>query len=398
MSLPTSPNERPADSPLEVSVVMPCLNEADGLPYCIESIKTAFASSGLRGEIIVADNGSTDDSREIALSMGARVVDVPQRGYGHALMKGIDAARGALIVMGDADGSYDFAEIPNFVKSHKEGYDLIQGCRLPSGGGRVLPGAMPFMHRYVGNPLLSFFTRMMFATNIHDVYCGLRAFTPELYQRLKQRCTGMEFAVEMIIKARLLNERIGQIPVTLHPDRRLSHPPHLRTYRDGWRTLRFFLLSSPKWLYLFPGLFLIALGILGYILAIPGVSIGHATLGGNTLLCASLFVLCGYQAILFAIIAKTFAVTEQILPPDPLLDRFFRVMNLERGLFLSGLMFLAGAILILRVYIFWRGVHFGILDYGQTLRLVVPGTTLITLSFQTAFSSFFVSMLGMGRK
>src|SRR5439155_4592494 len=241
----------------EVSIVIPCLNEADTLAICIRKAIAAMERHRIAGEVIVADNGSTDGSVEIARREGARVVSVTTRGYGAALMGGIDAAAGRFIVMGDADDSYDFSDIPRFVEKLRQGYELVQGCRLESGGGRVLPGAMPFLHRWFGNPLFSFLARRWFHAPIHDVYCGLRGFTRELYERLQQRCTGMEFATEMIIKASLQGARILDVPVTLHPDGRRAHAPHLRTFRDGWRTLRFFLLFSPRWLFLVPGSVLI---------------------------------------------------------------------------------------------------------------------------------------------
>ena len=241
-----------ASSP-EVSVVMPCLNEADTLEACLKKAQRALCEHKITGEIIVADNGSTDGSQAIATRMGARVIDVESKGYGNALMGGIAAARGKFVCMGDADDSYDFLAIPLFVEKLRAGFDLVQGCRLPSGGGKVLPGAMPPLHRWWGNPMFSSMTRRMFRAPIHDVYCGMRGFTKEFYDRLNLRCTGMEFATEMIIKASLRGDKIAEVPITLYPDGRKSHAPHLKTFRDGWRTLRFFLMYSPRWLFLIPG-------------------------------------------------------------------------------------------------------------------------------------------------
>jgi hypothetical protein len=257
---------------------------------------------------------------------------------------------------------------------------------------------MPSSHRWIGNPLFSWLVRRWFQAKVHDVYCGLRGFTRELYQRLDQRCTGMEFATEMVIKASLRNERVAEIPITLHRDGRKSRQPHLRTMRDGWRTLRFFLLLSPRWLFLTPGLVLIAMGLIGYAIALPGLRIGGVHFDAHTLLFASLFLLCGYQAILFAIFAKTFAITEGLLPPDPRLDRFFERVNLERGILASGAALVVGAGLLLAAINEWRLADFGDLDYARTMRLVIPGATLFALAFQTLLSSFFVSMLGMRRK
>jgi glycosyltransferase involved in cell wall biosynthesis len=385
-------------SQLEVSIVMPCLNEADTLESCVTKALRALRENNLDGEVIVADNGSADGSPEIARRLGARVVPVAAKGYGHALMGGIAAARGRFIIMGDADDSYDFLETPKFVEKLRQGYDLVQGCRLPSGGGRVMPGAMPFLHRWWGNPMFSLLSRWWFRAPIHDVYCGLRGFTKELYQRLDQRCTGMEFATEMIIKASLFGAKIGEVPITLHPDGRKAHAPHLKTFRDGWRTIRFFLMCSPRWLFLWPGAALIAAGLVGYALALPGVKIGPATLDAHTLLFASLAILCGYQAIVFAIFTKTFAINEGLLPADPRMNRFFQIVNLERGLLLSAAALGIGLTLLLAAVLQWRAVGFGNLDYAHTMRLVVPGATLTALGFQTALSSFFVSILGMHRR
>src|SRR6478735_3632412 len=289
--LPLEAPSRTSEMPLEVSVVMPCLNEADTVGTCVEKAVRALRESGIAGEVIVADNGSTDGSQRLAESEGARVVHVPRRGYGSALIGGIEAARGRYIIMGDADDSYDFLEIPKFVKKLRDGYDVIQGCRLPSGGGRILPGAMPFLHRWWGNPMFSFLARKWFRAPIHDVYCGLRGFTKAHFEKLDQRCTGMEFATEMIIKSSLYSARIAEVPITLHPDGRKAHAPHLRTFRDGWRTLRFFLIFSPRWLFLVPGCCLVLLGVLGYALALPGVKFGAVTFDAHTLLFASLAIL-----------------------------------------------------------------------------------------------------------
>jgi glycosyltransferase involved in cell wall biosynthesis len=382
----------------EVSVVMPCLNEADTLEACIRKAQTAMEEHRISGEVIVADNGSTDGSTEIASRLGARLVPVKERGYGHALMGGIATARGRFIVMGDADDSYDFREIPRFLEQLREGFDLVQGCRLPKGGGRILPGAMPFLHRWWGNPMLSWLARRMFGVRVTDVYCGLRGFSKALYERLDQRCTGMEFATEMIIKASLRGERVGEVPITLHPDGRRSHLPHLKTFRDGWRTLHFYLMYSPRWLFQIPGLILIALGLVGYGVALPGLTIRGIRFDAHTLLFASLAVLLGYQSLLFALFARTFAITEGLLPRAPELERFFRVMNLEKTIALGGAAFVAGTSLLLAAVAVWRSVGFGNLDYARTMRLVVPGTTLTALGFQTILGGFFVSILGLKRK
>ena len=383
---------------IEVSVVLPCLNEADTLASCIRKAQDGLARTGTFGEIIVADNGSTDGSVEIARGLGAIVVAVPERGYGNALMKGIESSRGRFVMMGDADDSYDFGEIPRFVEKLRDGHELVQGCRLPSGGGVVHAGAMPFWHRWLGNPLLSLIARTWFRTPLHDVYCGMRGFTRELYDRLDLRCTGMEYATEMIIKASFAGARTAEIPITLHPDGRKSHPGHLRTVRDGWRTLRLFLLYSPTWLFLVPGGLLAGAGLVGYALAMPGAVIGGARLDAHTLMVASLAVICGYQSVLFAVFTKTFAMAEGLLPDDGRIRLFFSTFNLERGL-IGGLAALAAGLLLIAFAAYdWSAAGFGPLDYGYTMRRVIPGVTLAVIGFQTVLASFFLSVLAMRRK
>lgn len=382
----------------ELSIVMPCLNEADTVGTCIHKAQAFLHRYQVAGEIVVADNGSTDGSQEIATLMGARVVNVKAKGYGNALMGGIAAARGQYIIMGDADDSYDFLDLSRFVDKLRDGHDLVMGCRLPWGGGTIKPGAMPFLHRWWGNPMFTIMVRRWFGAPINDVYCGMRGFSKALFERLNLRCTGMEFATEMIIKASLYREKIAEVPITLHPDGRKSHPPHLKTYRDGWRTLRFFLMYCPRWLFVIPGLTLIALGMVGYLVAMPGLTIHGMTFDAHTLLFASLAVLCGYQSVLFAIFSKTFAISEGLMPEDPRLNRFFEIMYLERGLILSGVGLLFGLTLLVAAIHQWQLTGFGQLDYAKTMRLVVPGATLTALSFQTILSSFFVSILGMRRR
>jgi len=386
-----------ADS-IELSIVMPCLNEAETLDTCVRKALAGIKNAGVCGEVIVADNGSTDGSVEIAERAGARIVHVSERGYGNALMAGIAAARGRFVLMGDADDSYDFLEAPKFLNKLREGYDLVQGCRLPSGGGTVMPGAMPWSHRWIGNPGFSLMARWMFHAPIHDAYCGLRGFRKDFHQRLNQCCTGMEFATEMILKSGLSRVRISEVPITLYRDGRITQRPHLRTFRDGWRTLRLYLLFSPQWLFGLPGAILILLGLLGYALALPGVTIGPATFDAHTLLFGSLALLMGYQSILIGIFAKTFAVNDRLLPEDQSFRDFYKYMNLERGLILGLLAFLAGSMLLTVAVWQWRDSGFGRLDYGQTMRLVVPGMTLAALGFQTVLSSFFTSMLGLRRR
>jgi glycosyltransferase involved in cell wall biosynthesis len=382
----------------ELSIVMPCLNEADTLAVCIHKAQAALDENNIAGEIIIADNGSTDGSQSIASAMGARIVPVDEKGYGSALMGGISAARGKFVIMGDADDSYDFGAAPKFLEKLREGFDLVQGCRLPPGGGTVAPGAMPFLHRWWGNPMFSWLARKWFQVPVHDIYCGLRGFTKSHYERLDLRCTGMEFATEMIIKSSLYKAGIAEVPITLHRDGRKSHPAHLKTFRDGWRTLRFFLIYSPRWLFLIPGMLLILLGLAGYGLALPGVTLGRFTFDAHTLLFSSLGILCGYQSIMFAVFGKTFAIREHLMPEDARMDRLYRLVNLERGLAVGLASLAIGLALLLVAVNEWRERDFGRLDYSHTMRWVIPGATLTALGFQTVLGSFFISILGMRRK
>jgi glycosyltransferase involved in cell wall biosynthesis len=386
-----------ADTAVEVSVVMPCLNEADTVAACVQAAQRALRDAGIAGEVIVADNGSTDGSPDIARALGARVIHVDARGYGSALMGGIGSARGRYVIMGDADQSYDFGELSKFVERLRAGYELVQGCRLPAGGGTVLPNAMPVLHRWIGNPVLSFLARHWFKTPVHDIYCGMRGFTVDLYRRVGMRCTGMEFATEMILKACLHRERVAEVPITLHPDGRKVHPPHLRTFRDGWRTLRLFLLFSPRWLFLIPGMVLIGLGVVGYGIALPGLTIGGITFDVHTLLFASLSMLAGQQAISFALFTKSFAIGEGLLPMDPRTTRFFQLATLERGLLLGGAAVVLGLALLAATAVQWWRVGFGPLEYAHTMRWAIPGATLTTLGVQTVLASFFTSVLALRR-
>ena len=381
---------------IEVSVVMPCLNEAETLESCIRKAQRALLEANIAGEIIVADNGSSDGSIEIAQRLGAQVVKVQDKGYGNALMSGIAAARGKFIVMGDADDSYDFAHIPRFVEQLRRGSDLVMGNRFRGG---IEKGAMPPLHQYFGNPALTHLGRLFFRNrNVGDFYCGLRGFRKQAYERMGLRTTGMEFATEMVVKATLLKMRVAEVPTTLSPDGR-SRPPHLRTWRDGWRTLRFFLLYSPRWLFLYPGLGLMLLGTLLGAWLLPGPrTVAAVTFDVHTLLYAAVFVLLGFQAIAFAVFTKLFAISEGLHPPDPTLDKAFRYITLEVGLLAGALLILAGLGVSVYAVGFWQSRHFGPLDYAQTLRLVIPASLFLTLGGQTVFASFFLSVLGLRRK
>ena len=381
--------------PLLVSVILPCLNEAETLERCVRRARETLAASGLAGEVIVADNGSTDGSQEIARRAGARVVEVPERGYGAALLGGIAAAGGRHVVMGDADDSYDFGEVPAFVAKLEEGNDLVMGSRFH---GRIEPGAMPFLHRWLGNPVLSFLGRLFFRVPTSDFHCGIRAFRREAIDHLGLKTTGMEFASEMVVKAALFRLRIAEIPVTLRKDGR-SRPPHLRTWRDGWRHLRFLLMYSPRWLYLWPGLLLVLLGagLLAWLFPRPR-HVGAATLDVHAMLGAAVMVLAGIEAVTFALFAKVFAITEGLLPEDPRLSRLFRLVTRETGLAASALLLAAGAGLCGSVALEWVRSGWSYLDYSFTMRRMIPGALLLVLGAHGLFASFFLSILGLKRR
>jgi glycosyltransferase involved in cell wall biosynthesis len=386
------------DAELQLSIVMPCLNEADTIAICIQKAQEALREHHIHGEIVVADNGSTDESAKIAADLGARVVHVARKGYGNALMGGISAARGKYVLMGDADDSYDFREAPRFLEKLRQGHELVMGCRLPSGGGEVRPGAMPFLHRWVGNPLFSLLVRWWFHAPVHDVHCGLRGFTRELVERLDLRCAGMEYASEMVIKASLHRATIGEVPIVLHPDGRRSRPPHLRTLKDGWRHLRFYLMCCPRWLYLGPGGLLILFGLICYLLGLPGVRLNGIGFAEHTLLFGTLAILCGHQALLFALFTKTFAISEGILPSDERATKILDFMSLERTLLVGATCLLAGIGLLVYAIIHWHSLHFGNMDYRFTMRRVVPGAMLTALGFQTILGGFFLAILRLPHK
>jgi len=380
---------------IELSVVMPCLNEAATLETCIRKAQKALREANVAGEIVVADNGSSDASVEIAERLGARVVHVKMRGYGSALMGGIAAASGKYIVMGDADDSYDFGHILRFLEPLRQGADLVMGNRFRGG---IQKGAMPRLHRYFGNPALSRLGRLFFQSPVGDFYCGLRGFRKEAYEWMGLRTTGMEFATEMIVKATLLRLQITEIPTTLSPDGR-NRPSHLRTWRDGWRTLRFFLLYSPRWLFLYPGMALMLAGLLLGLWLLPAPRVvGSVTFDVHTLVYAAAFVLLGFQAIAFAVFTKFFAISEGLLPPDSTLDSLFRYITLEVGLAVGALLTIAGLATSVYAVGAWGSKHFGALDYSHTMRLVIPAALFITLGTQTIFASFFVSVLGLRRR
>ncbi len=379
----------------ELTVVFPCLNEAETLAVCIQKAQQALEEGGIDGEVVVADNGSTDGSIEIAEQEGARVVHVDRRGYGAALIGGIEGARGKYILQADADDSYDLERIPLFYDKLEEGYDLVMGDRFEGG---IKPNAMPFMHKYLGNPVLSFIGRLFFDSDVGDFHCGQRAYRRDKIEELDLRTTGMEFASEMIVKAELHDFEIAEVPVRLFPDGREEGEAHLDTWRDGWRHLRFLLMYSPRWLFVYPGLFLmmLGLGLGGWLFFSPPIEIGALTLNIHTFLYAALMVLVGFQAIWFGMFSKLFAVNAGLYPEQSRVDRMLGDFDLEAGLGAGALLTAAG--LGFTIYaLVYHYEWFQTLGYEETLRMIIPAFTAVALGSQIMLSSFFVSTLGLPR-
>ncbi len=384
----------PAEAPVEFSIVMPCLNEAETLAICIQKAQRSLDENNVAAEIIIADNGSSDGSQEIAAGLGARVVQVAARGYGNAVIGGIAAARGKYVIMGDADDSYDFASLGPFIRQLREGYDLVMGNRFLGG---IKPGAMPHLHRYLGNPVLTTIGRLFFRSPVGDFHCGLRGFSKSAVTSLNLQTTGMEFASEMVVKATLHGMRVTEVPTSLSPDGR-TRAPHLRSWRDGWRHLRFLLLYSPRWLFLYPGGLLMLAGLMVLLWLIPGPKvIGGVTFDVHTLLYGAAAIIIGFQSILFAVFTKIFAISEGLLPEDPRLSRAFQYVTLEVGLMVGLLLIIAGFSGSVYAYWYWDRRSFGNLDPSQTMRVVIPAVTCLTVGCQTLFSSFFLSILGLKR-
>ncbi len=387
------PEAEPATD-MELSIVMPCLNEAETLATCIKKARAAIDRLGLSAEIIVADNGSTDGSIEIAESLGARVVRVPERGYGSALRGGIATARGRYVIMGDADDSYDFGAIDSFVDRLRDGSALVMGNRFAGG---IEPGAMPWKHRWIGNPVLTALGRLFFRSPAHDFHCGLRGFTKAAYERMALTTTGMEFASEMVVQASIRGLAIDEVPVRLHKDGR-TRPPHLRSWRDGWRHLRFLLLYSPTWLFFVPGLScLLFAAIVGGRLIHGPWRLGAAVLDIHTLLVTGFLAIVGYQLVIFGISTRVLAVAYGLLPPEPRFAALMTSLTLERGLLAAAALTVGGVWLLASAFLGWRHVAFGALDPRVTMREAIPAVVLLTLGVQTAFASFFVSVLGLRR-
>jgi hypothetical protein len=372
---------------------MPCLNEAETLGTCIRKAWNALAELAIPGEIVIADNGSNDGSQEIARRSGARVVDVRERGYGSALRAGMSAALGEWIIIGDADDSYDFGSIAPFVEKLQKGCELVMGCRMPWGKGRIMKGAMPWKHRWIGNPVLTFLGRLFFKSPANDFHCGLRAVSKEAFLKMNLSSTGMEFASEMVMKATFARLRMAEVPVTLHRDGR-SRAPHLRSWQDGWRHLRFMLLHCPMWLFFVPGTALLCGGIVLQVRVAAGpFKVGIFGLESNTLVVSSLAIMLGMQLICFALFARIFALTQGFLPPSQRLRIFESIFSLERGIWAGLAIGMIGLAELCHAVWIWRSAGFGPLPTADTLRLVVPATTCIACGMQLIFASFLISIL-----
>ena len=394
-SEPTAdPLESTAGGAVEVSVVMPCLNERESIGECIRMARAGLDAAGAAGEIVVADNGSSDGSQEIAREMGARVVEVARKGYGAALMGGFEAARGCFVVMGDADASYDFSAIGPFVERLRAGDDLVMGNRFRGG---IEKEAMPFLNRYLGNPVLSFAGRLFFRSGIGDFHCGLRAFRRDVLPTLDLQSPGMEFASEMVVKATLYGLRISEVPTTLSPALR-TRKPHLRPWRDGWRHLRFLLLFSPRWLFFYPGLALALIGLVAMVALLPGeLRVFGVGFDVHTLVYASAMIVVGYQAMLFAVFARIYAMTSGFLPAKPWIRNLEERISVEAGALVGLALILAGLATSIVAIAVWGGSGFEELEYRHTMRLVVPAATSLILGVQTVLASFFVSILRIER-
>jgi len=375
----------------ELTILMPCLNEAETIAACVKKASNYLSRSGICGEILIADNGSTDGSREIAQSLGARVVSISERGYGAALTGGIEAAKGRFVIMGDADDSYDFSQLDEFVAKLREGYDLVMGNRFKGG---IEPGAMPALHRCLGNPLLSFIGRTFFKAELGDFHCGLRGFNTSVIRNLNLRSRGMEFASEMVVRCRLARMRIAEVPTTLKKDGR-SRPPYLRTWRDGWRHLRFLLIFSPRWLFFYPGLALLLLGTMVSMLLLPGpvYITPNVSLDIHTFLVSSVSILIGMQCVSFAVVVRRYAAARGLLPRSNVVQRYLVPITLERVLLVALLIGVFGLGGLLWCVAQWADVGFGPLKYGVMIRVLTVSLTSIALALQLAFTAFLSAII-----
>jgi glycosyltransferase involved in cell wall biosynthesis len=387
-----APTSGATDSPCELSILMPCLDEAETVEVCIRKARSYLASAGIDGEVVIADNGSTDGSQDLARAAGARVIDVPTRGYGAALIAGINGARGTYIIMGDADDSYDFSNLDAFVTALRDGAELVMGNRFKGG---IAPGAMPALHRYLGNPVLSFIGRLFFKSPIRDFHCGLRGFRRTSALALDLRTTGMEFASEFVVKATLAEQTIVEVPTTLSKDGR-TRPPHLRSWRDGWRHLRFLLLYSPRWLFLYPGYLAMAIGIAGLIALGSGIwTPGQGQFAEGLLIASGGFLIAGFQAVLFAFLAREFAATERLLPPSR--SRIRHRISFESGLVVGVLLFLAGIVGLIASLSVSAGTTPVPASTSAAFRLGACAVVVTVLGIQVALGSSFLSLLDLRR-
>lgn len=379
----------------ELTILMPCLNEVKTLPKCIHKAIQFLEDKKISGEVLIADNGSTDGSQKVAIKNGARVIQVKCKGYGSALMGGILAAEGRFIIMGDADESYDFFNLSPFIEKLRQGHDLVIGNRFKGG---IQAGAMPMLHRYLGNPILSFIGRIFFNSSLGDFHCGLRGFRKDAIIQLNLRTTGMEFASEIIVKATMANLSIAEVPTTLAKDGR-DRPPHLNTWRDGWRHLRFLLLYSPGWLFLYPGLFIMVFGLtLMFLLSMGPIRIGEINIDVHTMLYSSCFIIIGFQSIVFFLYAKVFSMNEGLLPKDKMVYKFYNLLSLEKGIIIGGFLMMIGIILSVDAVLEWKSKSFGNLDPSIIFRQVIPAVTFVILGIQLILYSFFLSILGLKQK
>ncbi len=378
---------------VELSIIMPCLNEAETLETCIRKAQGYLQRSGVQGEIVIGDNGSTDGSQEIATRCGARVIAIPLRGYGAALYGATQAARGKYCIMGDSDDSYDFTNLDGFLQKLREGYDLVMGNRF---SGEIKPGAMPWKNRYIGNPILSAIGKVLFRAPMEDFHCGIRGYSKEAFQRMDLHTTGMEYASEMVIKATLMRMKTAEVPTTLSPDGR-SRPPHLRPYRDGWRHLRFMLLFSPNWLFLYPGLALILVGLAGGgLLMFEPITVHGVRLGIDTLVYCGSFIVVGFQAVLFSMLSRIYAVQEGLYPKRNFERSPFGKVTMEGGLIVGFLVFLAGLAAAIFALVSWSQHGFGALETEHIARLVIPSSIGMSLGIEIILSSFLMSTLELG--
>ncbi|MDX6384291.1 MAG: hypothetical protein QOK48_1864 [Blastocatellia bacterium] len=390
---PTHSREETADC--EITVLMPCLNEAETVGVCIRKALASIENLGVKGEVLIADNGSTDGSQEIATKLGARVVQVERKGYGNALMRGIAMAHGKYVIMGDADDSYDFTNLGPFLEKLRDNYDLVMGNRFLGG---IQPGAMPPLHRYLGNPVLTGIGRIFFKSPAGDFHCGLRGFSRRAILDLDLRTTGMEFASEMVVKSTLHKLRITEVPTALQPDGR-TRAPHLRSWSDGWRHLRFLLLYSPRWLFLYPGTLLMVAGLVAGLILLQGpVVVAGIGFDAQTLLYTAAAIILGFQAVAFAVFTKVFAISEGLLPEDPKLSVQRIRVSLERGLVVGAALILTGLVCSAYSVWTWKQVSFRVLDPARTLRIIIPAVTALIIGVQIVFASFFLSVLGLRRR